>query len=276
MGTNAGWSSLTQAERDAAYNNNAAVANSPQLIEARNAASKAYRLANPAGLDIAYGPAPRQKLDIYPGTSASAPCLFFIHGGYWQRNSREDFACYATGIRAHGWTVAMPSYSLAPDATLAEIVGEIGRALDWLAANGAKHGVAGGPIVVSGWSAGGQLTAMALSHPTVKAGLAISGVYELAPIRDTGLNEKLRLTDTEIASLSPLRLPVVPKPLAIAYGTRELNALVEDSRKLHRMRAAAHAAGALIPVPGANHFTILQEFEKPSGILVRAALDLVG
>ena len=50
----------------------------------------------------------------------------------------------------------------------------------------------------------------------------------------------------------------------------------EDSRKLHRMRAAAHAAGALIPVPGANHFTILQEFEKPSGILVRAALDLVG
>ena len=100
-----------------------------------------------------------------------------------------------------------------------EIVGEIRRALDWLGADGAKHGVGAGPIVVSGWSAGGHLTAMALDHPRVAAGLAISGVYELAPIRDTYLDEKLRLTDAEIATLSPLRLPAVPKPLAIAYGT---------------------------------------------------------
>ena len=117
---------------------------------------------------------------------------------------------------------------------------------------------------------------MALDHPHVAAGLAISGVYELAPIRDTYLDEKLRLTDAEIAALSPLRLPPVPKPLAIAYGAAELPALVADSRDLHAHRSAAHAPGQLLPIAGDNHFTILEELRRPDGRLVRAALDLVG
>jgi acetyl esterase/lipase len=160
--------------------------------------------------------------------------------------------------------------------TLTGIVGEIRRAHDWLGADGARHGVGAGPIVVSGWSAGGHLTAMALDHPRVTAGLAISGIYELAPIRDTYLDEKLRLTDAEIAALSPLRLPAVPKPLAISYGTAELPALVEDSRDLYAHRSAAKAPGPLLPISGADHFTILEELRRPDGKLVRAALELVG
>jgi arylformamidase len=203
-----------------------------------------------------------------------APCLVFIHGGYWQRNTREDFACYAEGVLAHGWSAALPSHTLAPDATLAQIVGEIGSALDWLAAKGLQHGIAGGPIVVSGWSAGGHLAAMALGHPRIGAGLAISGVFELAPLRDTYLNEKLRLTDREISTLSPLRLPTVAKPLAISYGTAELPALIADSRELHAHRSAAQAPGPLIPISGADHFTILEELRRPNGRLVRAAIEL--
>ncbi len=271
----ASWATLSQAERDAAYNNNLAVANSAELVERRNAASMAFRKAHPAGLDVPYGPAPRQKWDLFAAPAPSAPCLVFIHGGYWQRNAREDFACFAEGIMAHGWSMALPGYTVAPDATLAAIVDEIRRALDWLAAQGPAKGVAAGPIVVSGWSAGGHLAAMALAHPRVAAGLAISGVYELAPIRETYLNEKLRLTDQEVATLSPLRLPVVPKQMAIAYGTRELRALVDDSRDLHARRAAAHASGPLIPVAGADHFTIMDELRRPDGALVAAARALV-
>ena len=270
------WATMTQADRDAAYNNNGAVANSPALIEARNAGSKAYRAANSSALDIPYGPGDRQKWDLYPAARADAPCLVFIHGGYWQRNSREDFACYAEGMRAHGCAVAMPSHTLAPDATLTEIVAEIHRALDFLADNGpSKHGIGGGRIVLSGWSAGGHLTALALSHRAVSAGLAISGVYDLAPIRQTNLNEKLKLSGTEVATLSPLQLPVVAKPLAIAYGSRELPALVTDSRDLHAKRAAAHAKGPLIPIAGADHFTILEELRRPDGALVSAARQLL-
>ena len=176
---------------------------------------------------------------------------------------------------AHGWSVALPGYTLAPDATLAQIVGEIGSALDWLATDGPGRGLAGGAVVVSGWSAGAHLAAMALGHPSVAAGLAISGVFEFAPLRDTYLDEKLRLTDSEISALSPLRLPAVAKPLAISYGTAELPALIEDSRDLHRYRSEAHAPGPLIPISGADHFTILEELRRPDGRLAGAALEFV-
>ena len=268
------WSSLTQDQRDAAYDNNGAVADSPALIEKRNKGSAAYRKAHPTGLDIPYGPKDRNRWDLYPAKNPDAPCLVFIHGGYWQRNSREDFATFMAGIQAHGWSAALPGYSLAPEVNLGDIVAEIRAALDWLKAEGPKHGI-DGPVILSGWSAGGHLMAMALDHPLVVAGFAMSGVYDLEALRDTKLNQPLQLTDDEIAALSPLRLPVVVnKPMTIAYGTSELPTLVNDSRNLHAMRAAVHAPGVLLPVARANHFNILEQLADPEGELTCAALDL--
>lgn len=219
------WAALSQAERDAAYDNNAAVKNSAALIAERNEASATLRASRKSMLDVPYGGRERTMIDLFPAANATAPCLVFLHGGYWQRNSREVFAMLVEGVGAHGWSVAIPGYSLAPAVSLTEIVTEISQALDWLAQNGDRYGISG-PVVLSGWSAGAHLVAMALDHPRVTAGLAISGVYDLAPIRDTGLNNALKLTNDEVATLSPLRLPVVHKPLDIAYGTAELPALV--------------------------------------------------
>jgi arylformamidase len=269
------WAALSQAERDAAYDNNKAVVNSPALIAARNEASAKFRAENAAALDIPYGERERTKIDLYPARDKAAPCLVFIHGGYWQRNSRDVFAMLVEGMAAHGWSVAIPGYSLAPEASLTEINGEISLALDWLAANGASHGI-NGPVILSGWSAGAHLTAMALDHPVVAAGLAISGVYDLAPIRDTALNQALKLTDQEVARLSPLHLPMVQKQLAIAYGSAELPALVWDSLNFHQARAAAGAPGELIVVEGADHFTILEQLRHADGALARIALALAG
>jgi arylformamidase len=262
------WGLFSQAERDAAYNNPAAVADSPVLNTAREVASSVFRSTNGMHLDLRYGPRERNTWDLFPQPDPDAPCIVFIHGGYWQRNSKDQFANLIAGPYARGWAAALPGYTLAPDASLTGIVTEIGTSLDWLAAHGPAHGI-NGPVVLSGWSAGGHLTAMCLGHPLVKAGLAISGVFELGPVRDTYLNEKLRLTEQEIVSLSPMRLPPVEKPLAFAYGTAELPPLMSDSRDLHALRSAAHLPGALIPVSGANHFTITNELRDQDGILTR-------
>jgi arylformamidase len=269
------WATLSQAERDAAYDNNAAVKNSAALIAERNQMSETLRASRNSFLDVPYGDRDRTKIDLYPAADTTAPCLVFLHGGYWQRNSREVFAMLVEGVAAHGWSVAIPGYSLAPAASLTEIVTEISRSLDWLAQNGESYGISG-PVVLSGWSAGAHLVAMALDHPRVTAGLAISGVYDLAPICDTGLNNALKLTDQEIASLSPLRLPAIHKRLDIAYGTAELPALVFDSIRLHEARAAANAPGKLFPIEGADHFSILSELRRPDGALVDIARKLVG
>jgi acetyl esterase/lipase len=269
------WAALSQADRDAAYDNNAAVKNSAALIAERNEASKTMRASRKSFLDLPYGDRERTKIDLYPAPDATAPCLVFLHGGYWQRNSREVFAMLVEGVAAHGWSVALPGYSLAPDASLTEIVTEISQALDWLAQNGESYGISG-PVVLSGWSAGAHLVAMALDHPRVTAGLAISGVYDLAPIRDTGLNNALKLTGEEIVKLSPLRLPVIHKPLDIVYGTAELPALILDSIHLHELRVAANAPGKIFPIQGADHFSILGELRRPDGELVDIARKLVG
>lgn len=269
-----GWSAWPQKQRDDAYNNTDMVADSAAQIVARNAASAAFRTAHAGHLDLAYGEGEREKWDLFPASDAGAPCLVFIHGGYWQRNRREDFAILAQGARAMGWSAALPGYSLAPDASLTTITWQISRALDWLVAEGPKHGIIG-PIVVSGWSAGGHLAALAAEHPAVTAAVAMSGIYELAPIRDTYLDEKLRLTDAEIADLSPIRRPVVQKPMAVVYGGAELPELRRQSRVFHRIRAEAQAPGPLIPIPGADHFRVLESLWQADGVLTRAAAELL-
>ena len=264
---------MSRAERVAAYNNPAAVPDSAAMLASWLAESEVFRAAHPGQLDLRYGPRERNAWDLYPASDARAPCLVFIHGGYWQRNTRQQFTTMIGGPYARGWAAALPGYTLAPDATLSEIVAEIDAALDWLAANGPALGI-NGKVVLSGWSGGGHLTAQCLGHPRVSAGLAISGIFELGPIRDTYLNEKLRLSDEEIAELSPLRLPMVDKPLAIAYGTAELPPLVGDSRALHAKRAAQHLSGPLIPIAGADHFTIVHELREANGALTRQLMLL--
>lgn len=262
------WGTLSRAERDAAYDNIGAVPNSMALNTARAEASAIFRSAHAGHLDLRYGPKERNTWDLYPASNPDAPCLVFIHGGYWQRNSKDQFASLMAGPYAMGWSAALPGHTLAPDASLSEIVSEINAALDWLTTHRKAHGI-NGPVILSGWSAGGHLTAMCLGHPLVHAGLAISGIFELGPLRDTVLNDKLRLTDDEILALSPLRLPMVDKQLAITYGTAELPPLVADSRDLHARRSAAHLPGNLIPVPGRDHFTIVHELRDERGILTR-------
>jgi arylformamidase len=267
------WGLMTRADRDLAYNNVAAVPESQQIMARVIDASATLRAQRPHHIDLPYGPAERNKWDLFPGDNPTAPCLVHIHGGNWQSRGREQFSCVAEGVLARGWSAALLGYTLAPDATLMQIAQQVRDALDWLAAHGSAHGIAG-PMILSGWSAGGHLAALTLDHPSVKAGLAVSAVYEIGPIRDTYLNTALKLTDEEIAQLSPLRLRGVDKPLAITYGTAEVPAYVRNSREYHAHRARSHLPGPLIPIPKANHFTILEELRSPNGVLTRAAMNL--
>jgi len=265
---------MARSERDAAYNNTAAVADVAARHAERGIASARARAHAGARLDRRYGPAPRNLIDLFPAQDSGAPCLVFIHGGYWQMNSKESFACLGDGVRALGWAAALPGYTLAPDITLSGIVAEIDAALDFLLRDGPAYGIAG-PLVVAGWSAGGHLAALALGHPGVAAGLSISGIHELAPLRDTYLNDRLHLSDTEIETLSPLRLPVVRKKLAIGYGTAELPALRLNSVAFHAYRSEGGGPGRSIAAPDCNHFTILDALRRPDGMLTMSLLELV-
>lgn len=269
------WNNMTRAELDAAYDNTNAVADSGERREAWIARSDAFRKRHADGLDLAYGPRPRNKIDLFRCGAAKAPLFAFIHGGYWQRNAKETFACMAAGPLANGMDVAFVGYTLCPEATLSEIVDEIAAAVRWLRRDGPRHGVGEGRLVVSGWSAGGHLTATTLAMDEVDAGLAISGIYDVEPCRLNYLNDKLRLTAEEAAQTSPLlHLPKKSAPVVLAYGTGELPELQRQSVAYHDARRAAGLPSELLPLAGLNHFSIMDELEKHDGVLARAARAL--
>lgn len=272
------WQTLTPSERNASYNNGLHVGLefAQKKRDEWAAASDILRRQRPQHLDLAYGPRERTRWDLYPAADPSAPCLVHIHGGYWQRGSKEAFACLAEGVFAHGWSAALPGYTLAPEANLSQIADEIRAALDWFAANRKQHGIAG-PVILTGWSAGGHLVSMFADHPAVSAAHAISGIYDLGHLRDSPhVNDVMKFTDEELQALSPLRLKPASKRLDISYGSAELPHMIASSRDYHAYRASRHLPGDLIPVANANHMTVLDELRKPDGQLTRAVLRLAG
>jgi acetyl esterase/lipase len=168
---------------------------------------------------------------------------------------------------------AMIGYTLAPEATLTEIVEEVRTALRWLRSNGPGLGVARTQLIVAGWSAGGHLTAMALGE--ADAGLAISGIFDIEPCRLNYLNEKLNITPAEQIALSPIRqLPARSAPLVVAYGTNELPELQRQSRDYHAARKAAGLPSELFALDGHDHFSILEELASPTGGLTNKVVQL--
>jgi arylformamidase len=269
------WRGMARAQLDAAYNNSASVKNSAEKLSDWTERSKRMRAEHGELLDLAYGPRPRNRIDVFRCGTAGAPLLVYIHGGYWQRNAKEFYACLAVGPMARGIDVALVGYTLAPEATLTQIVDEIRSAVRWLRINGPERGVGTSKIVVSGWSAGGHLTAMA--HGEADAGLAISGVFDIEPCRLNYLNEKLNLTADEVTTLSPIRqLPAGSGPLVIAFGTAELPELQRQSSEYHAARAAAGLPSKLLPLAGHDHFSILEELAEPRGQLTEAVVRLAG
>jgi hypothetical protein len=267
---------MDRAQLDAAYNNTAAVPARGAIVADWAVRSAKVRREHAGHLDLAYGESPRERLDLFFATDRKAPTLAFIHGGYWQRNDKESYAFFAEGLLPLGINLAVVEYTLAPAARLDRIVAEVRRAVQWLADHLDDHGADPTRLYVSGHSAGGHLTASAITLPGVRGGLAISGIYELEPIRLNYLNEKLSLDRGEAERNSPLlHIPPTAPELVIAYGTSELPELCRQSIDYARAWLDRRLAGHLLPVEGANHFTILESLARPDGALARAFAKMV-
>ncbi len=186
------------------------------MIAAWDGRSAALRQQRGAVLDLAYGPRPRNRIDFLKSAAPRAPTLVFVHGGFWQMRAKDSFTFVAAGPLAMGINVALVGYTLAPDASMDDMVAEVRHALDWLTS--ALPALGGDPskLVLSGWSAGAQLAAVAMDHPSVRACLAISGIYDLEPMRHCYVNDKLGLDEASAARNSPIRL----RPLGVASARR--------------------------------------------------------
>jgi len=271
-----GFGDLDQAQKDAAYNNSLAVSDSPERLLDWEQRSAVCRELLSSRLDVRYGDKPNNRFDYFPSGDVDAPLFIFIHGGYWQRNSKEIFGFVSTGPCARGINVATIGYTLAPAASLSEIVNEVFRAIDSIAGLAEELGFDARRIFVGGWSAGGHLAALAADRAVVQGVVSISGIFDLEPIALTYLNHELQLKPFEIQTLAPIRNLVRRNvPMVLFVGGNELPELQRQSRDYQALARTSGLDVEMTVLPGLNHYTIMEELAAPEGLLTRGLLELV-
>ena len=257
---------------EAQYNNRALVPDHPAVMARWREAAEAARAATPPQ-QIAYGPGPREVMDLFEA-GPDAPVAVFLHGGYWQALDKGWFSGLAPALAANGVSLAIPSYDLCPDVRLGVILRQVRAAVEAVRAR------TGTRPVVFGHSAGGHMAACMLSEGRASAAVAISGIFDLAPLIPTSLNEALQLDAAEAAALSPIHWPV---PNGSTPGGTVLDCVVggdESPEFLRQSRMMADLWGAkgvdtrYQALPGLNHFTVLDPLFAADSDLVRRIVDL--
>ena len=278
---------------DAQYNNRARVPEHEDIHAGYQARAAAVLEEFETRLDVSYGPSAEETLDVYlpenaAETAQGAPINVFLHGGYWFSRHKNDFRFLAQGLTRAGAALVVVNYALVPSVDLDELVRQCRAAVAWTFDNAHTFGGDKERIFVSGHSASGQLTAMMMATdwpafagglPTdlVKGGTAISGIYDLEPIRLTFMQETLGFTPEQVARNSPLGLtPATGAPLIVAVGGDESEEFLRQGETFTAQWAKEGVPCGMMVRPGINHFTILGEFADPESGLTRAVRKQMG
>jgi arylformamidase len=256
---------------DAQYFLRALVPEHPEYFRRWKADSEAVRRSRPCRLDIAYD---IEKLDLFLADKTPAPCLLFIHGGYWQALDKSDFSFLVPAFQDAGVAVAVLNYTLAPKAKMDEIVRQNRAAVAWLHRHGREYGIDPARIHVAGHSAGGHLTAMMLAtdwpafgldHNSVRGACAISGLFDLEPIRLCYLNDVLGLDPAVAERNSPLHhLPRQSPPLILSVGTGETDEFRRQQAEFAAAWRAARLPLEIADQPGDHHYGVVERLGQPN------------
>lgn len=264
------------------YNNRLRVPTHAEFAARWAASSEAARNSLACELDIAYGPGARQRYDLFVAArrGMATPLVAFIHGGYWQRFDRKDFSFIAREILAHGIDVAVPSYTLCPEASIADIIFEMREFLRGLWQRTGRR-----PLV-TGHSAGGHLAGAMLAtdwsriadvpDDLVRAAYSISGLFDLEPLIGTSLNEPLRLDPRSARHASPASWPPPPpiRTFIAAVGGLESSEFIRQSLDITSRWSAARVRAECVIVPGTHHFTVLEELARPDSAMLDRVVGL--
>jgi len=248
---------------------------------------RASRLAKDSALqqnlcqpDLRYGAGAEETLDLFlPAGPGPKPLHIFIHGGYWQLLSKDESCFAAPAFQQHGSAFAALNYTLAPQQSLTGIVEENRRAIEWLYRHADELGFDRERMYLSGHSAGAHLAMMmlvtdwqnrGLPNDVIKGVCAVSGVFDLEPVRLSYVNETVGMDAAEAGRNSPLRYPLVSRcPVIFAYGENETG---EFKRQTDEYGSTLHDAGisvTLREIAGRNHFDVILDLADSGSWLSR-------
>ncbi len=232
--------------------------------------------AGRAKLDIAYGERPRNRFDLFLPESTPKGLVVYIHGGFWRAFDKSFWSHLAEGSVASGYAVAMPSYTLCPEARISDITREVGAAIVKAAETVA------GPLFLTGHSAGGHLATRMISATSPLPGavlarirntVSIAGVHDLRPMMKTALNADLHIDEAEALAESPALLrPMDGARVTCWAGSAERSEFVRQNALLANIWTGLGAATATVVEPDRHHFNIIDGLADATHPLTRTLL----
>jgi arylformamidase len=283
------WGDYDQIALDEAYDAGGSVADFDGYLRGYAENSARARETLEGARNVAYGAHKDQVLDVFRAADQAtpAPVNLFLHGGYWRRLTKDENGFAALAMAPAGATVMVNTYSLAPDVHLDVIVRQCREAVAWAYRNAAAHGADPDRLYISGHSAGGHLVAMMLATDwagdyglpadVIKGATAISGLFDLRPLRFAAPQEWLELSPAAAERNSPiLNLPVHRCPVILSYGSddpigfhEQTDAYAEALRK-HGVAVTAEV------FPGLDHFAAGNVLMDPENGVTRQIIAQMG
>lgn len=277
--------SFDQEALDLQYNVRAGIPDHLNIFDRWSKTSAAFRREHAVEENVRYGADEKQTLDFFPAKDKGRPVLIFIHGGYWQSLDKSDFSTVARPYLAANINVAVVNYRLAPSVRMGNIVDDNIQAITHLYRSANALGLDRDAIFVSGSSAGGHLTAIMagtdwtehdLPANVVKGACALSGLYDLEPIRLCYLNKAVQLDEKEVAAFSPkFHLPTTSLPIILTVGG-------DESDEFHRLQAEYQTLlnnhglhVQIVRQRDGHHFDAVDRLGEVGGELSQAVIEMI-
>lgn len=169
----------------------AALASASIAIPAQSEAPQERRRGEDAAMQrLSYGEDRLQAVLYWPGSSANAPLVVFVHGGGWSRGDMRMMqgSDKLEHWQAAGYAVASVNYRLVPDATVEQQAADVATALAYLKGNARRLGFDDERIALMGHSAGAHLVALVGTDPQYLrgAGLSFADLDGVLPLDGAG------------------------------------------------------------------------------------------
>jgi arylformamidase len=272
----------TQEELDRAYDQRVWAPNAAEVIKRYGTASEAVRAQLTRQAGLAYGPTEDETLDVFAPAAAGAPIHIFVHGGAWRGGRKDDYSFPAGALVPAGACFVPLNFGSIPKVRLPDMAAQVRRAIAWVYRNGRSFGGDPERIYLSGHSSGAHLAAVALTTDwpalgvpatVVKAGLCVSGMYDLRAPLLSARSAYVQVSREEEDALSPQRhLDRVRCPIAVAHGEKESPEFKRQAAAFASALTRAGLAAELAVGPGLNHFELLETLAERDGLLARIAL----
>jgi acetyl esterase/lipase len=224
--------------------------------------------------DAAFGPDPRQRIDLYAPRVAGTgklPVIVFIYGGSWSSGTKDGYAFVGRALAARGFLVAIPDYRLVPQIRYPVFLEDNAAAVRWVRVHAAEHGGDPDRLILAGHSAGAYNAAMLALDPrwlgpdrkAVRGLIGLAGPYDFLPFDGDVVKETFAGVSDPVSTQPVTYVSADSPPAFLATGDEDTTVFPRNSDALAARLKHQNVSVTRMTYPGIGHVGLITAIAKP-------------